>query len=81
MLQLLAKLKHQQIRNMQFKTAYMAVEIAQFLQQRKESVYIKLLEGGVAKDSSCMQNRKSATSDTFMSTLFHKRQMIQEYGV
>ena len=40
-----------------------------------------MLEGSVAEYLSHMQKKKPCTSHTLMSTLFHKRKMIQEYIV
>ena len=37
-------------------------------------------EGRVAEDLSHMQNRKPAASYKLMSSLFHKRKMIQGYS-
>ena len=37
------------------------------------------LEGSVARDLSSHANRKPAPSHIFMSALFHKSEMIQEY--
>ena len=37
-----------------------------------------MLEGNVAEDFSHMQNRKPVASCIFMSTMFHKKKMIQQ---
>ena len=58
----------------------MAADIAQFLKHLKNRVYIMMLEYNVAEDLSNMQNRKPAASHIFMSTLFHKRKVIQKYS-
>ena len=37
-----------------------------------------MLEGNITEDFSYMQNRKPVASCIFMSTMFHKKKMIQQ---
>ena len=51
-----------------------------FIALKRTTSCIIMPEGSVTEDLSHMENRKPATSHIFMSALFHKRKMTEEYS-